>query len=809
MKVSVKYFLVFFIILASCGQKGKKDDRSSEQTQEKEIISHGEDTKDESNNLQVIFSENKEAILEYYQLPHIKEFYDWKRITYSPPPELTYTEDLSSLSYGDLRLLRNEVFARNGYLFKDGFLRGYFNRYDWYMPVFDVDTFSVILNKKEQELVNKIIAEETSRKSQLTMSKGDLNLYNADLLVNAKQYTGIPDVVMNDLKEQNFSILNANRSMPFFVYDENAYQHIPHYITTDLYLFILHRYFSRFLEKLDEGFLHERLLTILRDLSINLSKMEHEDSSEQFSEYIQWAQMYNSLALFAVGETNVSAPEKYNMIFQREKIRIKEQSGNPLFIENALVNYGELKPRGHYTKSDTLENYFRGFKWISQNGIDLDNDMQIRGMILIAHAIKNDPNLAKNFHEYVSIIERLAGVEDNLSITDIVNLLSADNIQEALSANHVSKIRRGLEALEKERIFKVFGESFAVAERDIKRVFFLSSTYSLDGEIFSRLVHVDDLKSKRPFPRGLDLPAVFGNQTAEDIILNEYQDHISWPEYLSKLTEIQEQFKSFDDWDHNYGFKATQIALAATHQKENYPDFMKTDVYNRKELSTTLSSWTHVKHDLILYQEKPFAAQAGQGGGPEPPRYICYVEPNLEFWDKSLELVEWLENLSAFQPVFQSHLRRIKNLGISLRTMAYKQIEGKEITDEEFRSLHFVGGTIEHILLALLETDHLPERERSMGLIADVYVYNGKNLNVAVGHADDIYVLVPIQNEYYLARGAVFSYYEFVGPIFNDDEWRNMLKNRKIPERPQWLQPIIRNADPLEGQMQFRYVRGW
>jgi hypothetical protein len=141
--------------------------------------------------------------------------------------------------------------------------------------------------------------------------------------------------------------------------------------------------------------------------------------------------------------------------------------------------------------------------------------------------------------------------------------------------------------------------------------------------------------------------------------------------------------------------------------------------------------------------------------------------------------------------------------------MAYKQIEGKEITDEEYRSLHFVGGTIEHILLGLLETDHLPERERSMGLIADVYVYDGRNLNVAVGHADDIYVLVPIRNEYYLARGAVFSYYEFIGPILNDEEWRNMLKNQRIPERPQWLKPIIKNAEPLKGQMQFRYVRGW
>ena len=92
-----------------------------------------------------------------------------------------------------------------------------------------------------------------------------------------------------------------------------------------------------------------------------------------------------------------------------------------------------------------------------------------------------------------------------------------------------------------------------------------------------------------------------------------------------------------------------------------------------------------------------------------------------------------------------------------------------------------------------------------MALIADVYVYNGTNLNVAVGHADDIYVMVPIKGEYYIARGAVFSYYEFKGKIFNDEEWKAKIQNKNVPERPEWIKPLINNIEPLEGQMQFRY----
>ncbi len=359
--------------------------------------------------------------------------------------------------------------------------------------------------------------------------------------------------------------------------------------------------------------------------------------------------------------------------------------------------------------------------------------------------------------------------------------------------------------MDKEKIKKVFGESFQTSERETKRVYFLSSTFSISGDIFSKLVHIDYTNSKRPFPRGLDIPAVFGNKTAQNIITAEYKDNERWPDYLPRLEKLQKQFSNFSDWDNNYGYKGVQTALSAYAEKANYPNFMKTEAYNRKELSTTLSSWTHIKHDLILYQEKPYAAECGQGGGPEPPQHYSYVEPNIVFWESALELIEWLENLSSKESTFNDELRRIKDLGFMLKDISKKELNNDQITKEEYQKLHYIGGTIEYILLGLLETDHLPDREKSMALIADVYVYNGENLNVAVGHADDIYVIVPIKGEYYIARGSVFSYYEFKGKIFNDEEWKAKIQNKNLPDRPEWIKPLINNIEPLEGQMQFRY----
>ncbi len=800
-KLIVIIFCPILFLWSGCDKSKKGNETPSSGPDDPVEEVHEEEITQKNNELIVIYDEDKQYLADFYKLPHLKEFYDYTNNPFTELPALKYPEDLSTLSYDELRLLRNEIYARNGYLFNDGFLRGYFNCYKWYRPIFDVDSFKVVLDNTERELIATITKEEEKRRSQRKTTK----LLDTELIVNYKQFEEVDDNIRDDLKKQNFSIVPSGRSMPFFVYDNNAYQHIPNYITTDLYLFILHKYFSSFLEKLDENYMYKNLNGLLSRTFQELDELESAGADDKQKNAIRWAKMYNTLALYAIGNTSVEAPDGYSDIFKKEKENIKNADGYPVFIPNDFVKYDELKPRGHYTKSEVLKKYFRGFKWISLNGIDLKKDDQLRGMIVFSYLIKENKGIYEEFNDFIRTMEKLAGQEDNPSITDIINALPEKDLSSLLSDASVENIRSKIKSLNKERIKKVFGESFVTDEKNIIRVYFVSSTYSVSGEIFSRLVHIDYNRSKRPFPRGLDVPAVFGDKTATNILLKEYRDDSRWPEFKPKLKVLKDQFAGFNEWDHNYGFKGLQTALSASSEDSSYPEFMKTDAYNRKELSTTLASWTHIKHDLILYQEKPFAAEAGQGGGPSPPNHLSYVEPNLLFWDTALELVSWLEELLPMEDTYKYELHSIKELGEELRNIANKEIKGEEITEEEFRQMHWIGGRIEHTLLRLLETDHLPDRERSMALIADVYVYNGVNLNVAVGNADDIYVVVPIKGEYHIACGSVFSYYEFQGRIYNDEEWKMDVESGRAPDRPEWINQIITEANPLKGRMQYRY----
>jgi hypothetical protein len=453
------------------------------------------------------YGEGKELLASYYELSHIQDFYDDRGFEAVPLPPLEVPEDLTSLSYEELRLKRNEVFARNGYLFSDGFLRGYFNQFKWYRPIFDVEDFEVVFNEKEKKLIADIQAEEAKRKTNPTVEKGGLKLLNADLVVNTRQFGEVDPVILSDLTENNFCIVDADRPMPFYVYDRNAYEHVPNYITTDAYLFILHKYFSSFLEKLESNHLRNELAAMLKKNSAKLASMPAGDHTAA----IDWAQTFNGLALHALGEKPEAIPELYQNIFNTEAKHIDGEGGKALFVKNPFVDFGELAPRGHYTKSESLKSYFKAFKWLSLNGINLQNKTQFKGLLVLAFSIKNDPELLKQYREYVAIVEKLAGREDNLSMSDVVKLMDATTLDEALSDASVGKLRAGLNALDKERIRPVFGESLATNEDKTKRLHFFSATWSPGAEIFSNLVHVDLDKSKRPFPRALDVPAVFGN----------------------------------------------------------------------------------------------------------------------------------------------------------------------------------------------------------------------------------------------------------------------------------------------------------
>lgn len=100
-----------------------------------------------------------------------------------------------------------------------------------------------------------------------------------------------------------------------------------------------------------------------------------------------------------------------------------------------------------------------------------------------------------------------------------------------------------------------------------------------------------------------------------------------------------------------------------------------------------------------------------------------------------------------------------------------------------------MGSSIEYFTLSVVDPDlHLDDwslvqgPDKSIAIVADIYTRNirgcNKNgiLHIATGNANNIYVVVEIEGNLYLTRGATFSYYEFVQPLgtrLTDEEAKN------------------------------------
>ena len=69
-----------------------------------------------------------------------------------------------------------------------------------------------------------------------------------------------------------------------------------------------------------------------------------------------------------------------------------------------------------------------------------------------------------------------------------------------------------------------------------------------------------------------------------------------------------------------------------------------------------------------------------------------------------------------------------------------------------------------------------------------------EQLVAGIGWVDEIYAVVERDHKLYLARGGVYSTYEFTSPItdtLTDTRWPEILAAGKQPARPVWTQDFI------------------
>lgn len=727
--------------------------------------------------------------------------------------------DISNLSVNELRVLRNSFYARQGYAFMMSDLRSVFNQTTWYwdtmMGRWELEEYAEYEGRKVPEY--QFTKEEEAFMAKLKAREEELKKHNfadgkpvIDNLINRFQIES-PDPKLTDmLVKQGFAIVPDTYDQLFQVYENNDYHNFPSFVTTDLYLQLYHMYFDCMLRRAEDGKLFNALQDFCRKGYRECSRAVANPVNPQEKALAEFSQAYFAIALRLLDpkEECAVAPQYQKMVEDEVAKCTSASTAFSPFMEytEVMFPYALFRPRGHYTRNERLQRYFRGMMWVQTAAFDTDKPSMMRRAAFMAKTVCGNAELNAAFKAIFDPMTFLMGQPDNITLMQVYDILQHYNYAKLIGND--------------KELRKFVAEVDVLAERQTRirpkvqlsgrnKVNLMPQRYQPDAEVLQEMYDWKSKVSQRFCPKGIDFFAAGGSPLA----LQLDKEGETWDEFDANMSRMQKRMGEID-WKENIAVRWQQVLLELSKGRHpsNAPYFMTGTAWGKKDLNAALASYAELKHDAILYAKQPMGAECGDGG-PEDPIVRGYVEPNIDFWTAVIDLLNATkEAFGALGIMTDEMLALTDDMAEEAQfflNCSKKELAGKTLSEQEYRQLEIVGAVFENMTLNMmrngneyLEWEDIEGADRKVAVIADIYTANGKNVPMekkavlynAVGPADVIYVVVEIGGYLYLTRGAVFSYREFHDaldvPRHTDEEWQELLKEKPRLGVPKWMESI-------------------
>ncbi len=588
----------------------------------------------------------------------------------------------------------------------------------------------------------------------------------------------------------------------------------PHFVTTDAMLFALHYVFDNLLTDLEKDALIVQMQSVVSSSYTAAQQQAKETAGTPLEKPARDAMVYLAVAgaLFSPADKQPGGipPEAQPLI--RAAIDATGQLAIP-FLKDYNEDFSQYRPRGHYADDPQLEQYFRGMMWISRITFQANDDAStLTALMLLRVLRKGDYAAWQRTHETLTFligpIDDLGPIEYGALADKIYGSdLSPKSLQDSTK---LASFRAEVAKLPGPRVNGLVLPQDTKDPVNVGRGFrFMGQRFTFDAYVMQQLIYpyVGDEQTQRALPLGLDVPAVMGSDLAYG--LAKQAGAAGYPNYDKQVGALRGELGalSAEKWLENiYGGWFWTLQPLWKREAKPYPPLMQTDAWLRKDLQTGLASWTELKHDTILYVKQP----TGFGGGGPPLYEYGYVEPNplvfariavvAALTRQGLDQRGWKDDDSS-HPALQADIMELRNLATKAARFAdsaRKELIGQQLSEDEYFEIELFGTYLNVLLRTLYQGEGNP---KPVALIADVASNTTINqvLFEAVGGVDFIYVVIPGPKGLQLARGGVFSYYEFTGDInhrLTDDEWRSQVISRKLPPRPDWVKAFVSGEEP-------------
>ena len=631
-------------------------------------------------------------------------------------------------------------------------------------------------------------------------------------------------------------------------------KNLPVFITTDFAAHCQHLIFDRMLQYTEEEYFLPAMSELTDAFITALEKRidAPADVREKAIQYFQVPQLIMKTAPSVEGDGSYYSPIVYvdqstdaiNEILSQYPVAVQTDyksimSAVPgteeIFQEDE--DFSQYKPRGHYTKNGLLETYFRAQMWYGhlhfsiakpKSGQTLPQAILDKeaAMMLIVDTVQKDDILYYMWSELFEPITALIGMSDDLSFYDICPLWKDQNVtdfsQWASDQNNLHSFMSLCAAtlrppaISGQSVFNMYSEQDE--ETGMPSV---PMGWRLFGQRFTYDSFVHEKVSpprllSRDFVRGLDIMKAFGSKTAEALLAKtDYQTMPGLKEVLDSFeTEIAAYDSSF--WNQSYYNQVLyQVKTQATFEQGAGFYFTETPAWNIKSQLAAHGTWAELRHDTILYVKQTAAERAGDGDfdptfRTEPlPKPVHYVEPNVPFWEGSVNSVANLIKIYNFYGLLDSDSERTLNSLMEMyqRLLAISKQEAQNlpISQSDNDWLPTVASSFGNLVMVHNRNGYISDNDLlKMACIADVFTNNDYGACLEVGVAVPFRLYIPLndsQGGKRIAIGYGFSYVEFLQSAedrMTDEQWKTIVykthKDNLDEYMPFWEKECILDA---------------
>ncbi|WP_048143669.1 DUF3160 domain-containing protein [Methanosarcina horonobensis] len=600
---------------------------------------------------------------------------------------------------------------------------------------------------------------------------------------------------------------------------------VPIFITSDSLLHLYHIQFDETLKRAESGKFYDELWKL--DKALLEASVEDYDSAsglekeaarrnvayfavalsllEPKSDQIgQSWENFGEIALFDSQEAkkySFEIPSFVKIDVDTELHLIEEQEGGISPIFKYGEDYSQYTPRGHYTHSEKLKNYFMAMMWhgrismllqpemISSEDPEKEAKIQTIQAFLISDHFDRDKGLRDRWDRIYEVTAFYVGFSDDLGPYEYAKVLDTvfggNRYGVSFNNESLAELKTELEIYKSPKIYGGTGKIILAGSETENKTLDATKGFRFMGQ---RYIPDSYVLHKLGTP-ALNIMDLLGSERAREHLKNmgisESEEHKN--SHLS----LEKEFGAFDEEDWNkdlYWAQLYTLKPLLVSYPEGYPTFMQTEAWEDKQLNTALASWTELRHDTILYAKQAYFTGSVQI--PEEKPVEGYVEPVPEFYARMIALTKMahsgLAKMEVLDEQSDKDFSTLENTLERLLEISIKELENKELTDEEYEFIRNFDQNISPML------ENVDIKSQMSTLVADVYTGPGGSvLEEGTGKLDLIVVAYKQPDgRIVLGAGPVMSYYEFWQPSgerLTDEEWRIMLNNNP-PERPEWVE---------------------